>query len=416
MISGVPFLCLSVCPSPQRQGRLGRFPLTPRADGQYVCGRQLKMGESDMSRVIIREATYDYEILRPLVYESLDTFCGDRITPSSRVIIKPNLLRAAAPESAILTHPLIVRAAAQYVIDKGARPQISDSQAIGSFGSILAKSGIRDALDGLEVDIREFDRSVKADIGPPFGAIDLAGDAVEADLLINLAKLKTHGQMLLTCGVKNLFGCVVGFRKPEWHMRAGVDRDTFARLIVGIYHTLRPTVTIVDGILALEGDGPGKSGTPRQVGYLLAGRDAVAVDRVICAMLGIDPGDLPTDRAAAELGIGGKAIDIDGTVPRIEGFRLPEHTPLTYGPRGLQSAVRRWFLERPVVDEAQCRMCGECWEFCPAKAIDGTGTKIVFDYDACIRCYCCMEICPHGALHPKTTLPGRLLERVLHRK
>jgi uncharacterized protein (DUF362 family)/Pyruvate/2-oxoacid:ferredoxin oxidoreductase delta subunit len=369
-----------------------------------------------MSRVIIREAAYDYEILRPLVYESLEAFCGGIITPSSRVIIKPNLLLAAAPESAILTHPLIVRAVAQYVIDKGARPQVSDSPAIGSFDSILAKSGIRAALDGLDVECREFRGSVRVDVGAPFGEIDIAGDAIEADILINLAKLKTHGQMLLTCGVKNLFGCVVGFRKPEWHMRAGVDRDLFARLIVSIYHTLKPAVTIVDGILALEGDGPGKSGTPRQVGYLLTGRDAVAIDRVICAMLGIDPADLPTGRASVEMGIGGEVIDIDGTVPRIEGFRLPENAPLTYGPRRLQHLARMYLLQRPVVDEAQCRMCGACWEFCPASAIQSTDTAISFDYNKCIRCYCCMEICPHGALHSKSTLPGRLLERVLHRK
>ena len=369
-----------------------------------------------MSRVIIREASYDYEILRPLVYESLEAFCGDIITPSSRVVIKPNLLQAAAPESAILTHPLIVRAVAQYVINKGARPRISDSQAIGSFSSILAKSGIRAALDGLGVECREFRGSVRTDVGAPFGEIDIARDAVEADILINLAKLKTHGQMLLTCGVKNLFGCVVGFRKPEWHLRAGVDRDLFARLLVSIYHTLGPAVTIVDGILALEGNGPGKGGIPRQVGYLLAGRDAVAVDRVICAMLGIDPEDLPTDRASVEMGIAGEPIDIDGTVPRIEGFRLPENASLTYGPQRLQHLARKYLLQRPVVDETKCEMCGACWEFCPAEAIQNTDKNIVFDYNTCIRCYCCMEICPHGALHSKTTLPGRLLERILHKK
>ena len=369
-----------------------------------------------MSRVIIREATYDYETLRPLVYESLDTFCGNLITPSSRVIIKPNLLQAATPESAILTHPLIVRAAAQYVIEKGTRPQISDSQAIGSFDTILTKSGIRAALDGLDVEFREFRGSVRTNVGAPFGEIDIAEDAVEADILINLAKLKTHGQMLLTCGVKNLFGCVVGFRKPEWHMRAGVDRNLFARLLVSIYHTLGPAVTIVDGILALEGDGPGKGGTPREVGHLLAGRDAVAIDRVICTMLGINPKDLPTDRVSVEMGIGGEPIDIDGTVPRIEGFQLPENTPLTYGPRRLQHFARMYLLQRPVVDETQCKMCGACWEFCPVNAIHGTDTTIRFDYEKCIRCYCCMEICPHGALHSKTTLPGRLLGKILHNK
>ena len=302
--------------------------------------------EGGMSRVIIREASYDYKKLRPLVYEALDAFCGDAITPSSRVVIKPNLLQAASPESGILTHPLIVRAAAQYVIEKGARPRISDSQAIGSFNSILAKSGIRAALDGLDVECREFTRSVRTDIGPPFGTIEIAGDAVEADVLINLAKLKTHGQMLLTCGVKNLFGCVVGFRKPEWHMRAGVDRGLFARLLVAIYRTIKPAVTIVDGILALEGDGPGKGGVPREVGHLIAGRDAAAVDRVICAMLGIDPRDMPTDRASVEMGMGEEPVDMDGTVPRIEGFRLPEGGSLVYGPRRFQSAARRWLRAR----------------------------------------------------------------------
>ncbi len=369
-----------------------------------------------MARVMIREATYDYELLRPIVYQFLDAFCGDAITPSSRVVIKPNLLQAATPESAILTHPCIVRAVAQYVIEKGARPQISDSQAIGAFNTILTRSGIRAALSGLDVEIREFTRSVKIDIGAPFGTIELAEDAVEADILINLAKLKTHGQMLLTCGVKNLFGCVVGFRKPEWHMRAGIDRDHFARLLTAIYQTLRPVITIVDGILALEGDGPGKGGVPRQVGHLLAGKDATAVDRVICTMVGIDPQDLPTDRAAQAMGIGGEIIDIDGTVPLIKGFRLPKHTPLVYGPRRFQSTARRWLLQRPVVDKARCEMCGACWKFCPVGAIRSTDDTIRFDYDRCIRCYCCMEICPHGALHSTAPLPGRFMERIIHRK
>lgn len=369
-----------------------------------------------MSKIIVKEASYDYETVRPLVYECLDAFCGDRIIPSSRIIIKPNLLQAATPESAILTHPLIVRAAAQYYTEKGARPQISDSPAIGSFSGILAKSGIREALNGLDVEYREFTRSAHVDVGLPFGTIEIAADALDADVIINLAKLKTHGQMLLTCGVKNLFGCVVGFRKPEWHMRAGVDRDLFARLLVSIYRRLRPAITIVDGILALEGDGPGKGGTPREVGYLLAGNDAVAVDRVICTMLGINPHDLPTDRAAVQMGIGNTPIDIDGTLPFINEFKLPESASLVYGPRRLQSLVRRWFFPRPVVDDIRCEMCGVCREFCPADAIRDTGAKIIFDYDRCIRCYCCMEVCPHGALHSVSPLPGRVLEKILHRK
>ncbi|GAI93281.1 unnamed protein product, partial [marine sediment metagenome] len=203
-----------------------------------------------MARVIIRQSSYDYEILRRHCFDILDQFCGDLIRKDSFVIIKPNFLSASSPEQAILTNPMIVKCAAEYVLSKGIRPQISDSPGTGSFERILRESGVKDALEGLDVEFKEFKQSVKVDIGEPFGQIDMAEDAIKADVLINLPKLKTHSQMLLTLGVKNLFGCIAGYRKAEWHMRAGVDRHMFARLLFQIYRTLNPAVTIVDGILA----------------------------------------------------------------------------------------------------------------------------------------------------------------------
>ena len=206
--------------------------------------------------VIVRPSAYVYEELKPRFDEIMDALGGHVIQPGSRVLIKPNLLSPAKPGEAILTHPLMVRAAVEYVLAKGARPTISDSPAIGSFERILRESGIREALAGLDVEIRPFEESVSVDVGPPFGRIELAKEALEADSIINLPKLKTHGQMLLTLGVKNLFGCVVGYRKPEWHMRAGVDKAMFARLLILIAQRIRPAFTVLDGILALEGDGP----------------------------------------------------------------------------------------------------------------------------------------------------------------
>ena len=111
---------------------------------------------------------------------------------------------------------------------------------------------------------------------------------MDADVIINLPKLKTHCQMLLTLGVKNMFGCIVGFKKSQWHMRAGVDTMAFARLLVAIHQAVRPTVSILDGILALEGEGPGKRGKPRKIGVLMGSCDTFALDMAVCKMIGMD--------------------------------------------------------------------------------------------------------------------------------
>jgi uncharacterized protein (DUF362 family) len=286
-----------------------------------------------VEKVILRKAEYDYGTLRPLIFELLDELVGDKIRNRSRVLIKPNLLAPAQPGKAMLTHPLIVKASAEYVLQKGGAPVISDSPAMGTFERVLKESGIREVLKGLNVECREFKRSLAVDVGPPFNKIEVAEDAMNADVVVNLPKLKTHTQMLLTLGVKNLFGCIVGLRKPEWHFRTGVDREMFARLLVRIYRVISPAITLLDGILAMEGQGPGKSGLPRHLGMLIAGTDAVAVDMTVCRMLGLNPDSLLTNRMAAETGLVNPDILIDGEIPLTKDFRLPEITPLVFGPK-----------------------------------------------------------------------------------
>jgi uncharacterized protein (DUF362 family)/Pyruvate/2-oxoacid:ferredoxin oxidoreductase delta subunit len=364
-----------------------------------------------MSHVIVRQAAYENNTLRPLIFEMMEAMGGAEIHGGSRVLIKPNLLAPATPRQAILTHPTIIRFVAEFVLEKGARPLIADSPAIGSFEMILRQNGIRDALKGLDCECRPFQNSVQVDVGGPFGAIAIAEEAVRADVIVNLAKLKTHSQMLLTLAVKNLFGCIIGYRKPEWHMRAGIDRQMFARLLVRIGRTLKPSFNIIDGILALEGDGPGRGGVPKQVGLLIAGRDPFAVDLAVCRMLDLEPGQVPVLKAAAETG--GLLIEpkIDGTLPEIRDFCLPRLTSLVFGPRFLHGFIRRQLLQRPVCDGVLCQMCGECGKICPAGAITPKETLLHFDYERCIRCYCCIEICPFGALRSTETLVGRIFRR-----
>jgi uncharacterized protein (DUF362 family)/Pyruvate/2-oxoacid:ferredoxin oxidoreductase delta subunit len=365
-----------------------------------------------MSLVIVRDAVYGYDQLKPIFFEMIERLVGDKIKPGSSVLIKPNMLSAAQPEDAVLTHASVIRAAVEYVLHKGARPQVSDSPAIGSFESILKQNGTADALQGLDVTCVPFKDTQEIDIGKPYGLIEIARDAVNADVIINLPKLKTHSQMLLTLAVKNMFGCIVGLKKPQWHMRAGIDTGAFARLLVSIHQAVNPAVSILDGILALEGEGPGKRGHPRKVGVLMGSENAFALDAAVCTMIGVPYDNVPILKIARDDQLL-PSFDIDGTLPRVHNFQLPGTGPLVFGPLALQNFLRRHTLALPVSDQSLCELCGKCWTLCPAGAIKEKTGKIEFNYGKCIRCYCCIEICPIGALHSKETLGGMLARKLI---
>lgn len=361
-----------------------------------------------MASVLIRQAVYNYRVVQPIIFEMLASADGLQIKSGDRVVIKPNWLAPASPEKAVTTHPMVVRAAAEFALEAGARVQISDSPAMGSFSKLLKKGGYTEALQGLEVSVSAFEKTVPITVAEPFGRIEMAKDAMDADVVINLAKLKTHTQMMLTLGVKNLFGCIVGLQKPQWHLRAGVDRELFGRLIVTIFEAVAPAYTIVDGILAMQGQGPGRSGTPRQLGLLIGGNNAHAVDHVICLLLGLDPQALATHRNAREMGVYDGVVHINGDLRMLTDFQFPELGSLTMGPDFLGRFMRRFVIQRPVADNRACKLCGECWKYCPAKAITYTDRGISFKTNACIRCYCCLEVCPHAAIRAKKPLAGKM--------
>lgn len=362
-----------------------------------------------MSTVFIRPATYAEQVIRPIVFAMLASAEAPEIDRGTRVLIKPNFLAPAEPDKAVTTHPLVVRAAAEFALDKGARVLIADSPAMGNFSRLLNKGGYAETLKGLDVTIKPFEATVTVDVGEPFGRIAMAKDAMDAEVVLNLAKLKTHTQMMLTLGVKNLFGCIVGLKKPEWHMRTGVDRHLFGRLIVSVYEAVAPAYTIVDGILAMEGQGPGKSGRPRELGMLIGGQSAHAVDHVVCLKVGLDPEALATHRNAREMGVYDGRVRINGDLEILDDFQFPELGALTMGPEILGRFMRKFVIQRPVADNEACKLCGECWKYCPAEAINHTDRGISFNTDACIRCYCCLEVCPHAAIRAKRPFAGRAM-------
>lgn len=366
--------------------------------------------------VVDNQPDYNYKTLRGKIFSIIETIAGGKLSSGKTALIKPNLLSPATEEKAMLTHPLVVRAVAEYLIEHSLRVVISDSPAMGSFRKVLKEGGFLEALDGLPVEFREFKETTMIDIGKPFGEVELARDVVEADYVFNLPKLKTHSQMLLTLGVKNLFGCVVGFSKPKWHYKVGVDRKRFAQLLYQISRAVNPVVTIIDGVLAMEGDGPGKSGKPRKLGLLIGGNSPVATDVIVCRIFGLEPSRLLTNTAAMEDGFRPETIEVKGNIPLIDNYRFPNMGPIMFGPERLHGLLRKHLIERPVVSDEQCRQCGECWNYCPASALQKGDKSVRFEYEKCIRCYCCVEVCPHGALRVKEPLAGRALRRIVSLK
>lgn len=378
-----------------------------------------------MAIVIIKES--DYKSLRNDIFEILSALDANIIKHGSRVLIKPNILAPSKIEQAITTHPLIIKAVCEYVLDKGARVTISDSPGLGKLKRNLKECGVLDVIDGMDVEIREFTESRELTIGDnssSINKIEIARDIFEADVVINLPKLKTHSQMGLTLAVKNLFGCVIGLKKPEWHLKIGENKAVFAELLIEIYKAIRPKINLIDGILAMEGRGPGSGGIPRRLGVLMGSTDALSLDRAVCEMLCVPHDFLLTNKVGAQLGFNEEII-ISGSLPLIKDFKFPPSDDIlkTFGSAFIGKILRRNLTKRPVSIDEKCKLCGECIKICPPKAISNTSLshppsqtkKLKFDYDKCIRCYCCVEVCPHSAMNIDQPLAGRLINKIAKR-
>jgi ferredoxin len=220
--------------------------------------------------------------------------------------------------------------------------------------------------------------------------------------------------MGLTGGVKNLFGGVVGIRKPRLHLQAGTDKAFFALMLLELAEQIRPALTLVDAITAMEGEGPG-SGDPVHVGALLAGASPLAVDTVATALVGLAPEAVWTQRIALQTGRPGcrlEQVDILGDrleELRVRGFRPAKVTDVNFGlPPLLKNVLKNSLTARPVPDLECCKRCGICVESCPPQAMTITGGELHIDYQRCIRCFCCQELCPHGALLTRQGLLLRL--------
>jgi uncharacterized protein (DUF362 family)/NAD-dependent dihydropyrimidine dehydrogenase PreA subunit len=368
---------------------------------------------------IVKCENYDKDKVLSGLRRSIDLIGGIQnfVRVGSRVLLKPNLLYGKSPEKAVTTHPSILRGLIQIVREAGGIPSIGDSPAVGSLTKTAEKTGIKAVADEMGCPLVEFDKPFLPPKGGGkiFKQLEIDRRVLEADVIINLPKFKSHSLTLLTLGVKNLFGCIPGSRKALWHLKAGEDRKTFARILIDIYQTIRPSLTILDGIVGMEGNGP-NSGRPIPLGLIVASGNSLSLDQVVCDLLGISRDSLLTNRVAFEQGMIKEEIDVLGEKIRdvkISNFQFPTLSQPDWNmPRFLRKALSNALTSKPVIEEEMCNACNRCEEICPPKALVMKGKDLVFDYGQCIRCFCCLEVCPEGAISIK---PGWALKMIGNR-
>ena len=338
------------------------------------------------------------------------------VSPGESVAVKVNLLRGAAPEKAVSTHPETLRCVLRALKRAGAVPFVADSPGGLNGAAKVARafkiSGMTDVClaEGVQiVDVEDDHAELRAPEGRLFRSFPVGRAFVDADAVVQVGVLKTHQLMRLTGGVKLTFGCIPGLAKAKLHVRAQ-KRDDFADMLLDLHLALRPRFTIIDGVIAMEGQGPG-SGTPRDLGSLFAAHDAVALDVAVADRTAHERRGVYTVAASERRGL----VDLeapfrlagDPIVPD-KGFRPVHRDVQELFPPALHRTARNLITARPrLVDPAACTECRECETICGTQAITLSPLP-VFDDHACVRCYACTEVCPTAAIDNVTPRVARL--------
>jgi uncharacterized protein (DUF362 family) len=301
---------------------------------------------------LIRAESYDRKQLRTDLETLLEPLggIGAVVKPGNRVLLKPNLLTGGRVGRECITRPEIVYGVAQLVREAGGKPFLGDSPAFGSARGVAKANGYLPLLEELDIPIVEFHGVSYETENTDFNRLRLCKEAMDADVVINLPKVKSHTQLTLTLGVKNLFGCVPGKMKAWWHMEAGKDEKRFGEMLVETARAIAPDLTILDGIIGHEGNGP-SGGEPRSLNLLAASCDVFALDRAMVDVLNVDPSLVPTVAASQRLGLVGDIADIDFVHlhPKdlqVMDWKLPDALmPIDFGmPRVIRSTFKHLYI------------------------------------------------------------------------
>lgn len=370
--------------------------------------RLFKENKTAPTVAIVRCECYEDDRVSEGIKETLDLI---GIEPSffsgKKVLLKPNLLGPFPPGQAVTTHPSLIKGIIEIVKSNGGVPVIGESPGAGNYSikKVFRETGIYGVAESTGVDLVDFagDNLTEVDIGGRFiKSVYLPRTVLDADLIISLPKFKTHSLTCFTGAIKNIFGVVPGNLKSDFHRKAQRPSE-LAEAIVDLFAVVKPHLSIMDAVVGMEGEGP-SAGRPRDIGYIMASRDAVALDAACVEMIGLKWDLVDIVRIASDRGLGCgdiKKIDIAGLpldAAKISDFKLPQSAYLENTLNNWIFSISTYDWLKPRVEEASCIGCDSCYKGCPVDAIEMINHIPRFDYEKCIRCYCCQELCPEHAI------------------
>jgi len=335
------------------------------------------------------------------------------VKPGQKVLLKVNLLMKKLPEEAVTTHPSVVEAMVHLVQEAGGIPIIGDSPggpySVSALQSIYIRSGLREVAERTGAILNEDvgQTTIQYPEGKLVKSLTVTNCVLGADVIIPLSKLKTHSMMTFTGAVKIMFGVIPGLLKAEYHLKMFKISD-FADLLVDIATWVGPALSIMDGVVGMEGDGP-SAGKPRDIGALILSTDPFALDVVAADLIGLKPEKVPTLMAARARGLTSRLNEIQlkgdsRSLWRIQNFVIPKAISTNFFdvvplPRNVKRFVLNRLRSRPIFEHEICVGCSDCVNNCPPKALTmNENQRPVVDLEACIRCFCCQELCPHQAI------------------
>lgn len=374
---------------------------------------------------LVRCSTYAEESVSAAVESAVDRIGGisSFARPGEKIVLKPNVLVGTNPDKCVSTHPSVFSAVGRLLQHAGAAVSYGDSPSFGSTEGHLRRAGLSRAADGLGISLADFTKGTNVSHGDALliKSFVVANGVLESDGVVSLPKLKTHPLTRITGAIKNQFGCIPGLLKSQYHVKLP-DAYDFATMLVDLNTLIRPRLYVMDAVMAMEGNGP-RSGRPRRLGLILASDDPIALDSVASRIINLDPEYVPTSRPGEESGLGTyHAENIEIVGERVDDLvqtdfdvirQPPEHST---GGRILRFIKNR-ITARPAIDRERCTCCGTCVTMCPVepKAVDWHAADDSepprHQYGRCIRCYCCQENCPEGAIHVENPLLGRVFFR-----
>lgn len=376
-------------------------------------------------KVVIKNCNeYDLDLVKSKIKESLDELGGlpSLIKPNDKVFIKLNCLGPFNQDLGITTHPVVLKAVIELVKEITPNISLGDNPAVRDQIQTMKKNGTYDVA--VEENVRIIDTKEFKKIYNPtyklYSEFEVSKEMLDNDVIINLPKLKTHSLAYITAAEKNLFGFIYGLNKSAWHVKAN-NPSIFGQVINDLYGAIKenykdkPFISICDGIIALEGEGPSTGGKAKDAKVLLTSLDPVSLDRVAVEVMGLDFNKSYITKIAGERGYGEtdlSKIEIVGDKLENKHFLEP-HNALDNGKLAILKfkPLRNALLEHPTIDHNKCIKCGECTRICPPKTmVIEKGEYPHLKTLKCIRCWCCAEVCPQNAISKsKRPVLGKIL-------